>query len=292
MERLRYAVAKYVPDLFRQEPRNVGVIVVDDAGRAVMRMVGQRPDGKLDLRSARDVREDGAAYAEWFAHWERTLKGHRGPVEALIEELVDDSGNAFPVWDGGDYIPDEDETLESVADGLYARLVKHAGMETEGVEMAAPRAAPRFVDDVRQTFAAAGILARGKENDNPDTHLIRVRAEVAGSLGVPYRPTFSQRNGHLAVMENVDFASANEEQVVRRALSTAYMLGDILQSNAFGGVEAIALVHYDLDQTDYAQRMGKAALQRIDGIRLVNWGNEWERDSFIKERQAAADFHT
>jgi len=47
----RWLVAKYMPDLRRREPDNVGVILLMD-GRAHLRFLGQR-DGRVDGRSVR-----------------------------------------------------------------------------------------------------------------------------------------------------------------------------------------------------------------------------------------------
>ena len=68
---IEWYVAKYMSDLRRREPRNVGVILSVD-GRLSARFQGERDDGELDGRRARMV---GSLdnYRDWVHYW-RTFR--------------------------------------------------------------------------------------------------------------------------------------------------------------------------------------------------------------------------
>src|SRR5262245_34785589 len=96
MNTLRYAVAKYVPDLLRQEPRNIGVFVIGNED-AASRLLGETSSGALDLRRVPFV-NDRSVYAEWYAYWKAIVT--RRP-QNLWDELMVDKTGAYAVWPGG-----------------------------------------------------------------------------------------------------------------------------------------------------------------------------------------------
>ncbi|HEX8393912.1 MAG TPA: hypothetical protein VF665_16335 [Longimicrobium sp.] len=299
MVNFRYAVARYMPDLFRQEPRNIGVFVVSDSHIA-FRLVGQkRDDGELDLRKVRSVQRDGSVYSEWFAHWtelvERLNRSHYFPsvfADRAISALVAASGNMFTIRDGGLYVPQADAlTVEDVADILFQKVVS-AEMIGHGLtdDDDEPEAQPgTLYGSVLATFREYKLLTRKAE---PTTPLIRVRAPVLSTLGAPHRPKFSQLNSKLVVMQDVDFRRGSEESVRDHALSTAYMFADIQSANgAAQPVEVIAIVSFAEDRNFDAQNAGKVALSRVPGARMVDWTDSFDRERFVRERLAVAASH-
>jgi hypothetical protein len=297
MGNMTYAVAKYIPDLFRQEPRNVGVFVVEGP-RAAVRLLGAREeDGKLDLRLHRWLQEDGAAYAEWFAYWRRTAQQYNrtapqtgGDEQRFVSELVEEGGGTFVVWEGGMYVPEADyDSCEDVADILFRQLVlTEDEQEGEESEDDKPGRGGSLYKEVRRIFAENRLLANRRQLEDPRNHLIRVEYPIKGTLDVAYRPQFSQQNGVLTVMENVDFGAFGEERVLHHALATARMFDDIRAGNKLVPLELVAIVHWSSDRNEYPQEMGKASLASVEGLRLLNWDDAWERDRFVKERREAA----
>ncbi len=70
----RYFLAKYVPDLTRMEPRNVGVLVwTPEAVDA--RFLAEKPDrpGEVDGRSIPSFVTNAGAYKQWVAYWRKEL---------------------------------------------------------------------------------------------------------------------------------------------------------------------------------------------------------------------------
>jgi hypothetical protein len=118
---------------------------------------------------------------------------------------------------------------------------------------------------------------------------IRANEPVPGSLGVPYKPSFSQVNGRLTVIENLDFNRRGEARLRDQALSTAFMLRDIAGAHgAVSPVELIAVYSLSSDSNFDAQTAGMAALKQIEGIRLFNWDIGQDRQRFLNERVRVA----
>lgn len=288
-----YAVAKYIPDLFRQEPRNVGLIVAGE-GRALLRFLGD-DDGRLDLRSARMVQADGSLYAEWFAYWRRAVERfNRTSAEpaTFLERLYGD-GDTFCLWEGGEYIPDyEGQPLDEIAEKLFARLVQRPEEERVAREREG-RTPKQLFREVRATFRQRGLLAADTEqvDDLGSEHLIRVRAPVPGTAA-RFRPNFSQRNGVLTVMENIDYSLTDAERATEHALYTATMFDDVRQANsAVIPVELIVIVHAVEGMNENAQKAGRAALGRVGDVATVAWDDSSARERFLAERAHRAGLH-
>lgn len=86
----RWLVAKYIPDLRRREPINVGVILsVGDS--VAMRFAGQRVDGTIDGRTARSWVGSTANYKRWVQYWRHAATSTGLSVESLLTRRSDDS---------------------------------------------------------------------------------------------------------------------------------------------------------------------------------------------------------
>jgi hypothetical protein len=65
-----WLLAKYVPDLRRREPRNIGVIVIGDDGAVATRFIGETRSGVVDGRAVRFI-GSGPVYREWINYWRK-----------------------------------------------------------------------------------------------------------------------------------------------------------------------------------------------------------------------------
>src|SRR5690348_1103045 len=72
----KYLLAKYIPDLHRMEPRNIGVIVWSAAG-VEGRFLAENPDkpGEVDGRSVPAFITSLSAYKQWIKYWKTSLEG-------------------------------------------------------------------------------------------------------------------------------------------------------------------------------------------------------------------------
>lgn len=127
----RFLVAKYVPDIRRLEPRNIGVIVWGD-GHVACRFLGEST-GKLRVPSL--VEKDSRhAYSEWLQYWRYQLTRPSIRTDAGVEvqrdstdfltALKEKSKDFFRLVDGGslmDRVPVS--ALDEIAVELFQKLV-------------------------------------------------------------------------------------------------------------------------------------------------------------------------
>ncbi len=136
MNTTKYMLVKYIADLHRFEPRNIGVIVCSQQG-AEARFVGEFADrpGDVDGRSIPSFVTSGNAYKQWVRYWRDVFVAGRITVPAsgatvdvtspgFPEAVQETSRGNFVVVDAGAVL---DEVpvgkLSAVADQLYAQLV-------------------------------------------------------------------------------------------------------------------------------------------------------------------------
>src|SRR5579862_8869860 len=116
---MHYLIAQHIPDPFRQEPKNVGVVVAG-AGEVRARFVGEVAPGQYDGRKTRwfafpDV------YRQWIDYW-RSLLSSTAP-----DDLARFSGPHFRLVDGGDLATADHPSPDDAANFLYALLVSEGG---------------------------------------------------------------------------------------------------------------------------------------------------------------------
>lgn len=159
MNPTKYLLVKYIADLHRFEPRNIGVIVCSAAG-AEARFAGEHADrpGEVDGRSIPNFVTSAGAYKQWVRYWRDAIAAGRVTVPAsgdvvdvtspgFADAMLQTSRGNFVVVDAG-FVLDEvaGAELPAVADQLYAQLVD-----------ARPAEEPRDVD---LDAVADGLLDR------------------------------------------------------------------------------------------------------------------------------------
>ena len=137
-----YLIAKYIPDLRRMEPRNIGVVVwTPEAVDA--RFVAEKPDrpGQFDGRDIPAFVTNPDVFRQWVAYWHREMQkpeiepamggarvARRSP-EFLSALMSGNRGN-FQLVEGGFLLdPLEPEELPALVDHLYGTLVEAMGPE-------------------------------------------------------------------------------------------------------------------------------------------------------------------
>lgn len=142
MKTPRYLIAKYIPDLGRMEPRNMGVVVWSPDG-VEARFLAEKGDraGEVDGRSIPSFVTSPHAYKQWIAFWRSELDrpeiqplGGRDKVPraspGFLEALQGTSRGNFVLSEGGFLLdPISAEELPRLADRLFASLVDTAGPE-------------------------------------------------------------------------------------------------------------------------------------------------------------------
>jgi hypothetical protein len=142
MKTPRYLIAKYIPDLRRMEPRNIGVVVwTPEAVDA--RFVAEKPDrpGQLAGRDIPTFVTSPDVFRQWIAYWRREMeKTEIDPVlggarvarssPEFLSALMSGNRGNFQLVEGGFLLdPLEPEELPALVDHLYGTLVETTGPE-------------------------------------------------------------------------------------------------------------------------------------------------------------------
>lgn len=168
MANARFLIAKYIPDLRRMEPRNIGVIVWAD-GRVVARFLGENgsPDSPIFPPRYLKVRSVDS-YRQWLYYWRnmitRTIVTSReGKVVNIsspefIDSLKSKSRDQFLLVEGGHLLDDiADMDINSIVSDLFETLVNESSTVEDRVEK---REAKLLKDVCHQLLADSGLKAR------------------------------------------------------------------------------------------------------------------------------------
>lgn len=149
---ITYFIAKYVDDLTRNEPDNVGILA-SDGERIVARFDGEDDADHIDLRRVRHRITGSHAYRAWVHYWREAIKDPasvgvecNSPTD-LMQQLVETASRDFYLEKGGTILLDADErSLEETARELYERIVREPD----------PPSPMSLQEKSRQALAAAG----------------------------------------------------------------------------------------------------------------------------------------
>ena len=136
MARATYLIAKYVSDLFRNEPVNIGVIAWCE-GATAFRFLCANAEGQVDGRILRGKIETLSldAYKQWVSAWVKMLSRDKinfiGKPEIVTKtsarflDALESTGKGNYILErGGELLEDvSPDKLQSVADYLFTRLV-------------------------------------------------------------------------------------------------------------------------------------------------------------------------
>ena len=113
MNTTKYLLAKYIPDLHRFEPRNIGVIVWSPVG-VEARFLAEYPNrpGEVDGRSIPGFVTSASAYKQWIRYWrDAFMREAVSPLDggevvsasspAFIEALQQTGRGNFVIVDAG-----------------------------------------------------------------------------------------------------------------------------------------------------------------------------------------------
>jgi hypothetical protein len=139
----RFLIAKYIPDVFRNEPRNIGVVLWTPDGVAA-RFLGEKPDapGVVDESAIPPFIASAVAYKQWVRYWRRELAKADGTPESL-ETIRQTGASNYLLADGGIVNPLSTPHLPTLLSQLFQQLVALDQQET-------------FVASGERTVASAG----------------------------------------------------------------------------------------------------------------------------------------
>jgi len=270
----RYWVAKYVEDPFRNEPRNVGIIVATGDEWAA-RFAGEREDGTIDGRRLQSFKY-ADVYKQWLLYWREQID-----VEN-IDEIVGAATPNYYVLRGGEVSDTGSDSAESVCAFLYGLLVSDIPV-LEAFELSKQEDTERDLwQDVDVAFREWDILA-----DQPNLtirHPIRRNHRIRGAHAT-HEPSFSQMNGALYLFETIDFNSHKPKLLKERAGFVAYMFSDIRGTHRDLG--AYSIIRPKVGDEGEAVEYARTVLQGEST--LINWSDKSQQNQFLATRRTVAD---
>lgn len=267
-----YWVAKYIEDPFRNETRNIGVIVSWN-GAIVARFVGERDDGVFDARKLKNFIYPNV-YAQWRDFWRKKINSRN--IEAIVEARTPN----FFVALGGDVDGVESDTASDVCNFLYNLLVGKGVVEAFEWD-ASELPELDLATDITNAFDRSSILANGAQLYTPHPVL---REESVAGRHVMHKPSYSQRNGKLYVMEHIDMSMSKINKIKERAGWMAYMFSDIKDFDQ--NAQAFSLIRPSRDEGSEQIEYAKSVLKGESHI--VNWADSKDRQQFMNERMTVA----
>jgi hypothetical protein len=231
----RYLVAKYISDLQRMEPKNIGIIVWVPGG-ASARFLAEKPGspGEIDGRSIPPFVTSMAAYKQWVDFWRNELVGKAVPRQrshAWLEELKQTSHGNFCLVDGGFILDDVDsDHLPQLTNDLFYRLVE-SGFSDE------PRdpVLDRVTDDLIKKLRLA---------ENAAFHSrFQLRCQIAPDLAERFEFSHAYKNGTLKRLYQRVPLARRRTPLRRTVHDSAWMFEKVIQQGIISRNQAIALVY-------------------------------------------------
>ncbi len=194
-----YLIAKYVDDLARNEPRNVGVIASDGA-QIVARFDGEDDAGKINLNRVRHRITGSRSYRAWVQYWRAViddpsvigLDRATSPAE-LLRLLAAEPSRDFYLEQGGSILLDADHrTLDETARELYEQMVREPD----------PPAPMSLRDKSRQALSAAGAPMDDRSRFKSQ---FKVPLDIQGVVTNEYEVSYAVMNGEWHFLQEMPF---------------------------------------------------------------------------------------
>jgi len=250
----RYLIAKYIPDVQRMEPRNIGIIVWSPDG-VEARFAAEHQDrpGDVDARNLPLFVNSQGTYKQWVSFWRSQLdkpvmEPVRGgePIERtsidFLEALIATSTANYMLCEGGhilDYV--SPDTMGHLADQLFRRLVD----PTE----------PEEVRDPDLDELCDQLIDEAKLRSNP--YFIRYGYRVqcpirdgARSKVVTYEFSHAFKNGELQRLYQRVPLSKQRTTLRKTAHDSAWMFEKVIQQNIITREQGAMLVNVSEEQLE------------------------------------------
>jgi len=274
---VRYYIVQHVPDLFRRESRNVGVIVQRAESRRA-KFFGERSDGKLDGRSI-SCFDYPLVYRQWVKYWRRCIE-RGGDCE---KRLMRPNGDHFNVIDAGAIQGAAGDSLDDVCHYAYSMLVSDGGLaEALGSRKGALEATENLRNDVASEFRSREILG-GRSLFVP--HPVLAQQLVQGETQ-SHTFSFAQQRDGWTVMETVNFSTTQKQSAKDHAGWAAHAFGDT-KRRWKDRVHPIAIIRCtDSDRENELVRYAIDMLKQESHI--IQWEDKAARQEFLSERERVA----
>ena len=278
---VRYFLVQHVPDVFRRETVNVGVIV-DRDGELAARFFGERGDGQLDGRALRTF-EYPSVYEQWVRYWRRVLVRRR---DSLAHALTKSNGGHFNVFEAGNVTGSLGDDLHDVCSYVYSMLVSDGGLtEALGRSKDDEAGQENLRFEVSSAFRDLSILAPEPSLLVP--HPVQPNMPVAGIRNGSHTFSFMQRNaGNMFLIEPVNFATRQQMGARNHAGWAAMAFEDILAAHP-ATARPISLIRSSRTiANEDLLRYSLSLLEKVSTV--IDWSSADRRRKFLEERREIA----
>ncbi len=276
-------IAKFVADPFRGETKNVGVFVRHNDCLAT-KLIGIREDGVADNRKIRGLFSEPDVFNQWQSYWQRCTKSQ--DLDAILKGTTAN----FSVVEGGSLSDAKNDPIDDVCNFLYSLVVSESGataafgLNQETTFDADGEAPSSEITPEVSAALESSLVSAGLDSDN-NPHPILKNYPVTGR-SAEHRPSFSQQNGKLYVIESIDLSvSMSKQKTVReRAGWMAFMFSDIKDFHP--ETQSISIIRPERGEPVEAVRFVRQVLSTTSEI--VDWSNDDQRRRFLQERTRVA----
>lgn len=274
--KIKYWVAKYIDDVFRDEPVNIGVFAKIE-NEAFGKFFGESlEDGVVDGRKVRRMYPD--VYKQWIKFWRRKL------TENDFESIINHKGTNYKVTEGGEISRVEGDEPIDIINYLYSIIVSEGGFkeamgEEEGGKVRS------FTQDLENVFSQKKLFD-AQIYKHPIRSNIPIDISADGTGGIKFTPAFTQVNGKSYLIDMADFTQSSKKVIRDHAGYLAYFFSSLRRQNS-NKYEPIALVKVEDADKDNEYVVNGLSFLKNEG-KVVDWLNLEERNKFLQEREEIA----
>jgi hypothetical protein len=231
----RYLVAKYISDLQRMEPRNIGVVVWAP-GKVAARFIAERPGapGDIDGRSVPPFVTSTAAYKQWVDFWRDLLKSRPPAAGGILHHWEDSlkrtSRGNFWLAEGGVIFDRQTDDVQLLAEEMFRSLVEPIPSDD--------------ASDIALDSVADDIIRKLRLARNVNFHTrFRVVCSVAPNVEENFEFSHAYKNGSLKRLYQRVPLSAKKTPFRRTVHDSAWMFEKVVQQRIVSREQAVALVY-------------------------------------------------
>lgn len=204
-------VVKYVPDLYRREPRNVGIVLLHE-GVGHVRFLGQDPlTGDLDVTRVQQVVPETRSYQAWIHYF--THHAELGTWPQVERSLSRRSFDNFLIEEGGSWELDFESPQTLLAE-LYRTMVERKGEAADATTIT------RTSSLVRKVFEAAHIVDKIDSQPKFEVEIRGARGSARTEIGFDYQYT----NGSVTLMERMPLGAQSPRENMKRVTDLLYRI--------------------------------------------------------------------
>ncbi len=242
----KYLLAKYIPDLMRQEPRNIGVVLWSQEG-VEARFIAEKEYREIDGRSIPSFVSSPSAYRQWIEYWReqissdeiqdpRAQKTARKSSDQFLEVLKLSNKGNFVLADGGILMePVTSSELPTVTNELFTSLVEDYSLEISS-EIT-------LVDACDEIIKSTNLIKSPYFKT-----AFPIECEVNGTTD-EYTFSYAFQNGSLGgLYQRVHLPKKKKELIKKNVHETAWMFENVIKSQRIAQDRTAALVFASEEQ--------------------------------------------